>query len=328
MSKTWIIVIVVGLLVLTGYLLSVRNAMSPSSPTEETITNQAPETNSPSLNQSTQAPMPNGRMVLAVTDAAANMANISEIALSVDKVEVESATNGWMTVSQTSHQYNLLALKNSGNLQVLLDFDLEEGQYNQVRLTVSNVVVIEKGGATKQAKLPSGELKIVGGFMEQESKTTAITFDFLADKSLHVTGRGEYIFAPVVKMEAKDDAQATVDANGRVVIVGGTLAVSTTAGMDVDGSVKVNFVLPSTATLELVGNVIRIKAKGETDAGLAISAQQAVSLVTDGNYVDAVISLQLETSGGAKVWRVSGIKNLLPVVVTVDAQSGAIISVQ
>lgn len=60
-----------------------------------------------------------GRAVFSITDAAANFENVSEVMLTVDKVEVQSATKGWVLVSNTPKKYNLLDLKASGALAFL-----------------------------------------------------------------------------------------------------------------------------------------------------------------------------------------------------------------
>jgi len=300
--------VLVAVLALGGYLyFSGRDTSSLSTSDEGTNT----------------LPTVKGRAVFSVTDVAANIENVNEVALTVNKVEAQSAARGWVTVSDTTRKYNLLALKASGNLEVLADANLETGKYNQVRLHVSEVAVIEKNGTTKKAKLPSGELKIVSGFTVEANKSASVVFDFLVDKSLHVTGKGEYIFAPVVKVESKSNAQVAVESNGKVSIVGGNAEADTTVGMDVNGSVKANFALNAGARLELVGGLIWPKPQGETDAGLSITAEEAAIIVVDKDYLDTAISINLDASGGGKVWRVSGIKNLLPAVVTIDAMTGA-----
>lgn len=204
-----------------------------------------------------------GQAVFSVTDAAMSIRNVNEVMLTVDKVEVQGAALGWVAVSNDTKRYNLLALNASGKAQVLANASLAAGKYQQVRLHVSDAAVSEKSGAVKHAKLPSGELKIVGGFTVATDTSASITFDFMADKSLHLTGQGQYIFAPVVKTEMRSDAQVVVAADGSVSVNGGNVEARTNAGMDIDGTVKANFVLDANSNLELVGGLIRLKAKGQ-----------------------------------------------------------------
>jgi hypothetical protein len=82
----------------------------------------------------------------------------------------------------------------------------------------------------------------------------------LADKSLHTTGKGEYIFAPVVKTESKSSAEVSVDTSGTVIIIGGHTDGVNTLGMDLDGSMKLNFQLSANQKLSIdTNNVIKLE---------------------------------------------------------------------
>jgi hypothetical protein len=204
-----------------------------------------------------------GRVVFSVTDAAADMGTISEISMKVNKVDMHSSESGWVTVSSTPKTFDLLALNASGKSELLADVEVDEGVYDQVRLMVDSVVVETKAGASKTAKLPSGELKINATVVVERDSTASMNFDFLGDKSLHTTGSGEYIFAPVVKTESKSNAQITIGADGVVTIAGGNLESDGTAGMDIDGNVKLNFQLNSSQKLNIGSdNKIMIDTSG------------------------------------------------------------------
>ena len=202
-----------------------------------------------------------GRVVFSVTDAAADMSAISEINMRVSKVEVQSATEGWATVSTTPRIFSLLSLNERNQSVLLADVDLKAGSYNQVRLAVDSISLIMKDGTTKSAKLPSGELRINTKLVVKEDATSSVNFDFLADKSLHVTGNGEYIFAPVVKTESKSEASVTVNSRNEVSIKGGRTEDTNTAGMDIAGNVKLNFQINSKQKLNL-GADGKIKLEG------------------------------------------------------------------
>ncbi len=282
----------------------------------------------PSMSPTGEEPA-SARVVFSVTDATTAINNVSEVSLTVDKVEAESTTQGWVTVSEVPKKYNLLALHTSSMIQVLADAKLDVGKYNQVRLHVSDVTVLEKNGSSKKAKLPSSQLKIVGGFTVQGGTTSSVLFDFLADQSLHVTGKGEYIFAPVVKLTTKSNAQVGIDSADTVSIDGGVTETTVSAGMDIDGSVNANFVLDGKADLELTGALIRVKTKGEkSDAGLKITAEKAADLAVEAGHLDVAVSVQLTMFGTKKVWRVSGLKGLLPASANVDATTGVVAAVQ
>jgi len=195
-----------------------------------------------------------GRVVFSVTDAAVNMDTISEINMKVNSVDMHSITNGWVNVSTTPHTYNLLDLNAKNQSALLADTQAKADTYDQIRLVVSSINVKTKTGTVKEAKLPSGELKINTKLLVNSDKTSNISLDFLADKSLHTTGNGSYIFAPVVKTETKSDADVSVDSNNVVVVIGGHMDDTNTVGMDVDGSVKLNFQIDDKIKLNLDNN--------------------------------------------------------------------------
>ncbi|MEO5635098.1 MAG: DUF4382 domain-containing protein [Candidatus Paceibacterota bacterium] len=212
-----------------------------------------------------------GRAIFSVTDAAVNMSTISEINMEVSQVSVHNATSGWAVVSTTPRTYGLLALNAKNESDLLADIRLPAGTYDQVRLMINSVVVKTKAGATKVAKLPSGELKINTIFVVNADQTSSLNFDFLADKSLHVTtANGEYIFAPVVKTESRSNADVTINGDNSVLIVGGTKDDSSTEGMDIDGTVKTNFQIDSSQKLDIDANNM-IKLNGATSSGVKLN---------------------------------------------------------
>src|SRR6185503_18738850 len=62
-----------------------------------------------------------GRVVFSVTDAAADMSTISEINMKVNKAEMHSTAEGWVTASTTPHTYSLLALNAENKSELLAD---------------------------------------------------------------------------------------------------------------------------------------------------------------------------------------------------------------
>lgn len=194
-----------------------------------------------------------GKVIISVTDAAASMQGVSSVQLTVDKIEMHSAAKGWVTISNDTKQFDLLALKARGALSVAVNATVAAGTYNQVRLHVPKVIVV-KSGVTTEAKLPSNTLEINGTFSVTENTTTSIKFDFIADESLHVTGDGKFIFAPVVKTESRTKANVSITADGLVTVGGGSVENAETAGMDLHGAMQENFILETKGTLEINNN--------------------------------------------------------------------------
>ncbi len=198
-----------------------------------------------------------GRAVFTIKDAAADMGAVSSVKMTIDSVQVHSATEGWVTVSSTPQTYDLLKLKAEGSQALLADVNLKTGTYQQVRLMTSKVIVTDMSG-DHEAKLPSGELKIVGELTVNESSTSTATFDFIANESLHVTGNGEYIFAPVVKLETREKADVDVSSKANVKINGGTIKTDLKVGMDIDGNIGVGLNISKDTKLSIGGGKIKI----------------------------------------------------------------------
>lgn len=199
-----------------------------------------------------------GRAVFTITDAAANMSAVTSIMITVDSVSVHSAAEGWVTVSSGPATFDLLKLKAEGSQELLADVNLKEGTYQQMRLNISKVIVVDADGE-HEAKLPSGELKIVGDLEITANTTSTATFDFIADESLHMTGNGEYILAPVVELETKADAEVEIKAGQKVEIKDGETRAKVKVGMDADGKVGVGLGIPAKAVLSIGQGKVKVE---------------------------------------------------------------------
>lgn len=213
-----------------------------------------------------------GRAVFTITDAAADMGSVSSIEITVDQVMVHSQTDGWVAVTSTPETYDLLELKAEGRHALLADTQLQEGAYNQMRLDISNVMVTD-GEGTHEATLPSGQLRMQGELNVQADSTSSASFDFIADESLHVTGEGEYILAPVVQVETRERVQAEVQSQNRVQVTGGTVRTNARFGMDAEGNVGVGLKIPAQARLEVGVGGVRIDGSSGLGVGLGGDGQ-------------------------------------------------------
>lgn len=219
-----------------------------------------------------QATAEKGRVVFAITDAAADMQSVSSIKVTVESVKVHSEAEGWLTVSSSPKTYDLLKLKAEGKQELLADAELEEGTYDQIRLDISSVVVTDAKGE-QEAKLPSGELKIQGDLVVDANSTATATFDFIADESLHMTGSGKYIMAPVVQVETREDADVEVSSSNKVEIKGGKTHTNARVGMDAEGNVGVGLKIPADLNLTIdAAGAVKIGGKSSGKIGIGVGA--------------------------------------------------------
>jgi len=243
---------IVAVLVILGGIYWLATSGTPKTSTENALQEGGENVDAPNSTQ--------GRVVFSITDAAVNMSTLSEVNMTVSKVEIYNQARGWVSVSSTPKTYNLLELDAKNQSKLLADVNTVPGQYSQVRMTVDKVMVKTKAGVTKEARLPGKMIAISTTLIVSGDTTSSVNFDVLADKSLHITDDGDYIFASVVKTETKSSATVTTDATSVVSISGGTVDSSNTVGMDIDGSVKVDFELKSATKLDIDANgVIKIQ---------------------------------------------------------------------
>ena len=144
----------------------------------------------------------------------------------------------------------MLKLKAEGKLELLADAQLRTGKYDQLRLDISGVAVTDADGQ-HEAKLPSGELKIRADIAVEPNRTSTASFDFIADESLHVTGSGKYIMAPVIKLETRENADVEIKSGNKVEIKGGRMGKNLKVGMDIEGNVDVGVKIPEDAQIEI-----------------------------------------------------------------------------
>lgn len=173
---------------------------------------------------------PTGAIEVRVTDKPPEYGEIekilvtvvdSEEAIMVHKVVAEQEQLGggnWINIPVTGDNiFDLLELKEQGVDLLLGSAEVSTGKYTQIRMTIEEVTVIfddgTEQGKPEKAKLPSGQLKFVRPFDVVEGETTILLLDFDADKSVTITGKGDVIFKPVLKLvvSSKESGEETPD---------------------------------------------------------------------------------------------------------------------
>ncbi|TAL51918.1 MAG: DUF4382 domain-containing protein [Nanoarchaeota archaeon] len=213
----------------------------------------------------------NGRVVFGISDAATEMNGVSSMTMTVDKVQVYNQASGWVTVSSQPKDYDLLKLKAEGKSQVMADTKIPRGSYDKVKLTISKVVVTNSNG-TYEAKMPSSEFRTDSRIDVDAKSTSTASFDFMADQSLHLASDGQYVVAPVAKVETRYNSNVDVDSSGYLSITGGTVQSSSTIGMDINGNVGVGLGIASDANISINGGVISIgNAQANSTTGIGVT---------------------------------------------------------
>ena len=144
-----------------------------------------------------------GRMQVFLIDAPGDYdeVNVEVIEVRIHRGDADSLS-GWHTISLDTTYVNLLDLT-GGNFAVLADSTLPAGHYTQVRLILgdNNTVVVD--GVSHDLEIPSSAqsgLKLNHPFDISDGTIYAVTLDFDADRSIHVTGNGQYKMRPVIRL--------------------------------------------------------------------------------------------------------------------------------
>jgi hypothetical protein len=154
----------------------------------------------------------NGRASFYLTDGPLEAENVSEVVISISKVEV-SGPEGWVLVKEyeTPKAINLLELQ-GGETFFLDETELASGQYNQVRFGLSTPeenddpahYIKFNDESTEEITVPSGTqtgYKIVGGFSIPDGGVTSVIIDFDVRKSVVKAGNsGKYILKPTLRL--------------------------------------------------------------------------------------------------------------------------------
>jgi len=121
-----------------------------------------------------------------------------------EEQQTQQGEGEWISVNidEGARTFDLLDIE--GIEQYLGQIELEAVRYTQVRLVVETVQVeFNDSGDMQNARIPSNELKIVHPFNIIKDQTTALIIDFDADKMVTVTGSGDIIVKPVVKLKVR-----------------------------------------------------------------------------------------------------------------------------
>lgn len=155
-----------------------------------------------------------GSVAILITDAPSD--DFDEINVTTTKIELLS-DSGRVTVFEGNRTFNLLDLTDA-QIFAVRD-DVPAGVYSKIRLTVTDIVMVDYNGTNNtgddtivEPKLPGNgklDLNPRGDFAVVAGETLVVQLDMDANKSIHIvqTGNGQhYNFRPVVFIDIVTDA--------------------------------------------------------------------------------------------------------------------------
>jgi hypothetical protein len=158
----------------------------------------------PGTSTTSSQDLPSGTGLLQVYVTDPPPPDMEKIMVEVESLQVHKTGGSWITIDENPGSFNLKELE--GIQEYLTGKIIDAGKYTQIRLDVVSVI-ITAGGVEHTARVPSGEIKLVGNFEVADGSTTAITLDFNGKESVNVTGNDQYIFKPVVKLLVTEPSQ-------------------------------------------------------------------------------------------------------------------------
>jgi len=174
-----------------------KSPVLPSSPTPK----PSPATPSPTVKPILTNELSPGTGMIQVYVTDPPPPEMDEIWVDIKNLEVHKTGGNWTSVAIDTEPFDLKAIE--GIQQFLASQIVETGKYTQIRLEVNSVTIVV-GGDNYTAEVPSDKIKLVGNFDVTDNNTTEITLDFNGEKSVLVTGKGNYIFKPVIKLLVSD----------------------------------------------------------------------------------------------------------------------------
>jgi len=146
---------------------------------------------------------PNGRLKMYLIDSPAAL---DSVIICVTRVEVHKAgndsTSGWFVINDLTRYFDLLQLTN-GASAILGDTSLPAGQYTQIRLFIGDGSYVIDQGIKHFLEVPSGSqsgLKLIHQFTIESNKLYELLLDFNVEKSIIITGNGQYKLKPTIKV--------------------------------------------------------------------------------------------------------------------------------
>ena len=167
-----------------------------------------------------------GTATMNITDAPVDDQNVLGVHVAFDAVHYKPASSDWVVEElNETRVINLLDLQDGNSTLLTSQTELPTGRINQVRFVINEAkTLIElKDEGNVSLTVPSGEEKVVGGFVVPAGGDVNITADFDVRKSL-VLDNNKYSIKPTIKIV--DNSQvgevsgtvSNIDANTTVII--------------------------------------------------------------------------------------------------------------
>lgn len=296
-----------------------------TSPTGGTFTPPPASSQKPSSSSQTQR---TSRLLLTITDDAVAITDIDSIFMSTTNIEARNANNQWISVTDQLRTYDLLKLKRESKMELMLDTIIPEGTYNQLRIKIESVVVI-KNGLANTVRLPSNTVILPFSLPLRTGQTAALMLDIQADKSLHISADNQYIFAPVIHMDALGEIQIVQKSSSKVEFFGGLPKYAASFGMIETGAMQQNSLgIDSLSRIEIENNVFILTPHSLDRSIFTVTPGSAMETAKNSAYLTQITAVYATLLEKRPTWRISGTLNGRSINVYVDGINGSMVKAE
>ena len=142
---------------------------------------------------------------LMLTDAPAGVDQVQIYFTSVDAKPVGGPMEH-LALNLSANPIDLLTLDDRVVGFAAGEVDAGEYEFLHINIDQSRSYLVENG-VRKTLRVPSQEIKVVGGFEIDDDHVTTLTLDFDADASLNKLGNGDWMLHPVVIIAGKNERE-------------------------------------------------------------------------------------------------------------------------
>jgi len=206
----------------------------------------------------------------------------------LEQQQTQQGEGEWITIIDYEATFNLFEIIEKA--AILGSENVTAGKYTQIRMDVIKVEGLTSDSTPYIATVPSGTLKIVRPFEVKDGFTTILTLDFDGDKSLIMTGKGKFLFKPVVRLQV-ELLNPPADGGDTTPPITTLTGVDTTPPViDLEGVTEgLVVVSPDTATLVF-------EVSDDTDPAPTVTATLNGEPFTSGTEVSEVGEYELEVT--------------------------------
>jgi DNA-binding transcriptional ArsR family regulator len=156
--------------------------------------------------------VPGGSTLVSVSDAPA-LYNLSGVYLTVNAIEVRSASGANYTLPLTNTTFNLVDLRNIS--MMLSASKLPQGNYTGITLMLSGARV-KVNGTSEPLAMPSQNITLEQNITIMGNTTNWVNLDINLAHSLHVTTTNGFAMLPVVNLSITHNATLRLNSTGIV----------------------------------------------------------------------------------------------------------------